>query len=229
MKRSWTNALLPAAIVAVSAALLPLSQSQAQSNLRERVAAAVETVEGACAKDIQNFCGKVTRGEGRLITCMQAFDDQLSRRCQWALYRVSRNLEGVVDRVERLAEACWNDIQSQCADAERIGQCIMEKRENLSPACGKVAASLRSAMQGLASLRGLPVVASDNSNLGEVIDIKRGPDGAIQAIEVEVDRMLGLGTRVVTITADKFEQIGDKVRLMLGRDEVKTLPETKSK
>jgi hypothetical protein len=134
-----------------------------------------------------------------------------------------------VDRVERLAEACWNDIESQCRDAERIGQCIMEKRGNLSPACGKVASSLKNAMQGLASLRGLQVVSSDNSNLGEVVDIKRGPDGAIQAIEVEVDRLLGIGGRVVTITADKFEQIGDKVRLMLGRDEVKTLPETKSK
>ena len=73
------------------------------------------------------------------------------------------------------------------------------------------------------------MVASDNSNLGEVVDIKRGADGAIQAIEVEVDRLLGIGGRVVTITADKFEQIGDKVRLMLGRDDVKTLPETKSR
>lgn len=229
MIRSWTNALLPAAIAAASVALFASHQSQAQTNIRDKVAAAVETVEGACAKDIQNFCGKVTRGEGRLITCMQAFDDQLSRRCQWALYRVSRNLEGAVDRVERLAEACWNDIETQCRDAERIGQCIMEKRGNLSPACGKVASNLRSAMQGLAGLRGLQVVASDNSNLGEVVDIKRGADGAIQAIEVEVDRLLGIGGRVVTITADKFEQIGDKVRLMLGRDDVKTLPETKSR
>lgn len=229
MKRSLTRALLPIAIAAVSVAVLPVSQSEAQSNIRERVAAAVETVEGACARDIQNFCGKVTRGEGRLLTCMQAYDDQLSRRCQWALYRVSRNLEGVMNRVERIADACWNDIEAQCKDAERIGQCIMEKRGSLSPACGKVASGLKSALQGLAGLRGLQVVASDNSNMGEVVDIKRAPDGTIQAIEVEVDRILGIGGKVVTITADKFEQIGDKVRLLLGRDEVKGLPETKSK
>lgn len=229
MMKSWVKAVVPVAIAAASVSLLAPGSSQAQTNLREKVAAAVETVEGACAKDIQNFCGKVTRGEGRLITCMQAFDDQLSRRCQWALYRVSRNIEGVVDRVERLADACWNDIQAQCADAERIGQCIMEKRGSLSAACGKVVSGLKSAVQGLASLRGLQVVASDNSNLGEVVDIRRGPDGAIQAIEVEMDRLLGIGSRVVTITADKFEQIGDKVRLMLGRDDVKAMPETKSR
>jgi hypothetical protein len=44
-----------------------------------------------------------------------------------------------------------------------------------------------------------------------------------------MDRLLCVGGRVVTITADKFEQIGDKVRLMLGRDDVKALPETKSR
>lgn len=229
MMRSLIKVILPIAIAAATAAVLLPNLSHAQSNIRERVAAAVETVEGACAADIQNFCGKVTRGEGRLVTCMQAFDDQLSRRCQWALYRASRNLEGVMNRVERLADACWTDIEAHCRGAERIGQCIMEKRGSLSAACGKVASSLRGAAQGLFSLRGLQAVASDNSNMGEVVDIKRGPDGAIQAIEVEVDRLLGIGGKVVTITADKFEQIGDKVRLLLGRDDVKSLPETKSR
>lgn len=229
MRRSLREMILPITLAISATALLPVSHSHAQSNIRERVAAAVETVEGACASDIQNFCGKVTRGEGRLLTCMQAFDDQLSRRCQWALYRVSRNLEGVMNRVERLAEACWNDIEANCKDAERIGQCIMEKRGSLSPACGKVASSLKSAVQGLAGLRGLQVVGSDNSGVGEVVDIKRGPDGAIQAIEIEMDRLLGIGGKVVTVTADKFEQIGDKIKLLLGRDEVKSLPEAKSK
>src|SRR6516164_2315967 len=71
----------------------PLSTT-AQSNLRERLAAAVETVEGACAADLKKFCGNVTRGEGRLVQCMQAFDDQLSKRCQFALYRYRLELGG---------------------------------------------------------------------------------------------------------------------------------------
>ena len=83
------------------------SSASPQSDLRERLAAAVETVEGACASDLKNFCGNVTRGEGRLVLCMQAFDDQLSKRCQFALYRVSRNLEAALTRVDRIAEACW--------------------------------------------------------------------------------------------------------------------------
>src|SRR3974377_2115578 len=90
----------------------------AQPNIRERLAAAVETVEGACASDLKNFCGNVSRSEGRLVLCMQAFDDQLSKRCQFPLYRVSRNIEAALTRVDRIAEACWNDIQEKCGDAD---------------------------------------------------------------------------------------------------------------
>lgn len=202
-----------------------ISAASAQSNLKERLAAAIETVQGACAADINNFCGKVTRGEGRLLTCMQAYDDQLSRRCQFAIYRVSRHLEGSLNRVERIADACWNDIEKNCGDAEKIGQCVVEKRASLSQECQTVIGALRNAVQGLAALRGLPVYGSDNADLGQVVEVSRAPDGTIQSIQIEIGRALGISPRVVTINADKFEQLADRVRLMLRGDEVQRLPE----
>ena len=87
-----------------AAAIWMPTDASAQANLRERVGAAVEAVEGACAADIAKFCGNVTRGEGRVLQCMQAFDDQLSRRCQFSLYRASRNLDHALDRVERIVK-----------------------------------------------------------------------------------------------------------------------------
>ena len=211
--------------VACMLATWGISQASAQSNLRERLAAAVETVEGACAADISNFCGKVTRGEGRLVSCMQAHDDQLSRGCQVAIYRVSRNLEGALNRVERIADACSNDIEKHCGDAEKIGQCVVEKRSSLSQGCQTVVATLRKAVQGLAALRGLPVQSSDNSDVGQVVDVAKGPDGTIQSIQVEIGRSLGISPKVVTINADKFEQLADRVKLQLGREDVQRLPE----
>ena len=199
--------------------------ASAQSNLRDRVSAAVETVEGACAADISNFCGKVTRGEGRILSCMQAYDDQLNRRCQFALYRVSRHLEGALNRVERVADSCWNDIEAHCGDADKIGQCVVEKRASLSQACQTVVANLRKAVQGLAALRGLPVHSSDNSEVGQVVEVAKGSDGTVQSIQIEVGRSLGISPKVVTINADKFEQLADRVRLQLGREEVQRLPE----
>lgn len=211
--------------VACMLATWGISQASAQSNLKERLAAAVETVEGACAADISNFCGKVTRGEGRLVSCMQAHDDQLSRGCQVAIYRVSRNLEGALNRVERIADACSNDIEKHCGDAEKIGQCVVEKRASMSQGCQTVVGTLRKAVQGLAALRGLPVHSSDNSDVGQVVEVAKGPDGTIQSIQVEIGRSLGISPKVVTINADKFEQLADRVKLQLGREDVQRLPE----
>ena len=131
-------------------------------------------IEGACASDVRNFCGNVTRGEGRLVLCMQAYDDQLSKRCQFALYRVSRNLESVVGRVGRIADACWNNIQEKCGDADKIGQCVMEKRASLTQPCQTVINDLQQAYQVLAALRGLPVHGSDGKELGQVVDAADG-------------------------------------------------------
>jgi hypothetical protein len=143
----------------VSAAVLALvwtssSLSAQQSSLSDRVAAGMQAVEGACAADVNKFCGNVTRGEGRLLVCMQAFDDQLSRGCQMSLYRASRNLEQALNRVERIADACGNELEAQCGNADRIGQCVMEKAASFSQPCQNVIAGLRQIGQGLGTTGG---------------------------------------------------------------------------
>jgi hypothetical protein len=222
-------ACVAAGLVHVSASAQSPPGATPQSNLRERLAAAVETVEGACASDLKQFCGNVTRGEGRLVQCMQAHDDQLSRRCQFALYRVSRNLEGALNRVDRIAEACWNDIQEKCADVDKIEQCVMEKRASLSQPCQTVIGALQQAYQGLAALRGRSVVSSDGKELGQVVEVNKGPDGKIHSIQIDFGRWLGLGSKTVTINADKFEHLADQVRLHLRGEEVQAMPDTTQK
>jgi hypothetical protein len=212
-----------------SAAAQPNPNTAAQSGLRDRIAAAVEMIEGACATDVKNFCGNVTRGEGRLVLCMQAYDDQLSKRCQFALYRVSRNLESVLSRVDRIADACWNDIQDKCGDADKIGQCVLEKRASLAQPCQTVINDLQQAYQGLAALRGLPAHSSDGKELGQVVEVNKGPDGKIQSIQLELGRWLGLGSKAVTITSDKFEQLADRIKLRLRGEDVQSMPDTTQK
>jgi hypothetical protein len=226
MAKTLTILLASAAWATVG---LAHSSASAETNLRERLAAAVETVEGACASDLRNFCGNVTRGEGRLLQCMQAYDDQLSLRCQFALYRVSRNLQSVLTRVDRIADACWSDIQEKCGNADKIGQCVMQNRTSLSQPCQTVIDTLRDAYQGLAAVRGRPVVSADGKELGQVVEVNKTPDGKIQSIEIHIGRWLGLGDKVVTISADKFEQLADQIRLRLRGDEVSSMPDATQK
>ena len=115
-----------------------------QSAIRDRVAQAIETIADACVADLDDFCGKVTSGEGRVAMCMRAHEDQLSSGCRSTLYRVARRLRSNVDRV---AEACWNEIKAQCGDESKIAQCLERKRGSLSPSCQTIVGALEQRLQ----------------------------------------------------------------------------------
>jgi len=197
----------------------------AKADLKDRLASAVETVEEHCGNDIDTFCGKVTRGEGRILLCMQAHEDQLSRGCQFAVYRVSRRLENALHRVERTADACWADVEAKCGDADRIGQCLREKHASLSRACQGTMEAIQKVVQGGLGLRGAQVESADNKGVGHVVDVERGSDGKIESVKVEVGRFLGLGSKIVTISGDKLEELGERIRLRISGEQVRTLPE----
>jgi len=201
------------------------SAGLAQSHLKERVQAAVEAVESRCGADINRFCGGVTRGEGRLLLCMQAFDDQLTRRCQFALYRASRNLERALDRVERIADACWSEIEANCTNADRIGQCLLEKTAVLSPTCRTVIDGVQQTLRNLATVRGLPVYSSDNEDVGRVVEVVRDGNDKVQALQIDIGRFLGVGGRTITIDANSFEQLADMIRLRLTAEAVRSAPD----
>jgi hypothetical protein len=187
------------------------------------MARAIETVESICADDIAEFCGAVTPGAGRLALCMRAHEDQFSRVCQAALDRVSSTLERSAARV---TEICWNEVRALCGDTDRVGLCVAQKKASLSPPCETIVTILGQRVQGLMARVGMPVYSSDDKVLGQVAQVVRGPDGKVQSIQVDIGRLLGLGTKVVTISPDKFEQLAG-IKLRLSDAEIRSLPEAK--
>ena len=59
-----------------------------------------------------------------------------------------------------------------------------------------------------------------------MVEVVKGPDDKVQSIQVDIGRVLGLGTKVVTITADKFEQLPG-IKVLLSDAEVRSLPDAK--
>ena len=196
-------------------------------DFRSRMAGAIETIAGACADDIDDFCGKVTPGAGRLAMCMRAFEDQFSRDCRAALDRVSSNVER---SAAHITEMCWNEVRALCGDTDSLAQCVVQKKGSLSRPCATIVTILgqrvQGRMQGLMAQVGMPVYSSDDKALGQVAQVVKGPDGKVQSIQVDIGRMLGLGTKVVTITPDKFEQLAG-IKLRLSDAEIRSLPEAK--
>ncbi len=196
----------------------------AQSDLRDRVASGIESVEAACAPDIERYCGEVSPGEGRVALCMRAYADQLSRRCRFTLFRVSRNLR---QNVENIADECLNGIKQQCGNTGNISECAVQKSSSLSPACQSVVQAIQQVNQKIAQLKNMPVYSSDGTDLGRVVEVQRTPDGQLQSVQIQVGRFLGLGDKVVTIDGDKIQQMADNIRLRLNGDQVRNLPEAK--
>jgi Golgi apparatus protein 1 len=193
----------------------------ADGDFRDRMADAIAMVEDACAADIDFFCGKVTPGEGRLALCMRAHEDQLSRGCRFGVYRVARNIGQFA---QRTAEACWQEVRALCGDADRIGPCVAQKKGSLSPSCADITTMLGQRVEELTARVGMPVYSPDGKVLGQVAEVSKGTDGKVQSIQVDIGRVLGLGTKVVAIGADKIEPLaGIKVRL--SEAELRAMPE----
>lgn len=200
-----------------------------RSQIQDRVAAGIEKLQSACRTEMANLCRSVTPGEGRLILCMQAHEDKISNQCGMALFETTRNIEQAANRVEKLANACWGDIQRLCTGGGSIGQCVLANRASLSPPCQAAVAAIQppqQAQQGQPaqpSLTGLAIYSADGVKLGEITGVRMGLNGQMQMIRAEMGSQLGLGTTTVLITPDELEWKGDRLQLLMNTEQVRNV------
>jgi PRC-barrel domain len=199
------------------------ADSQSKSPFGDQVADAIETVEDACAADIEDYCGAVPSGRGGLALCMLSHEGLLSARCRFGLYRAARKLESNVGQV---AEMCLKEIQGLCGETGGIRQCLEQKKGSLSSSCRRIVEAVGQRAHRLMGLVGMPVLSSDNKELGQVVEVTKGPDGKIQSIQFDIGRLLGIGSKVVAVTADKLERLPG-IKLQLSEKDVRSLPEAK--
>jgi len=131
-------------VITAAAALLLFgacanAQTLIQSGIEARLAAAVSKLENACSDDLKKYCSTVTPGEGRFLLCLEAHEDKIGSRCDYALFDAARNLDRALDRIVQAADACWSDIAKHCAGIPegggRIAQCLIAKKTSLNDAC----------------------------------------------------------------------------------------------
>lgn len=151
MNFSFPGSLSLAIAATAIGVLVGLSQAQAQmpQKIEARVNSAVQKLQAACSEDLKKYCSTVTPGEGRLLLCLEAHEDKISTKCDYALYDASQKLERALDRIEQTADACWSDIEKYCATIPegggRIAQCLVGKKASLKAACKKAIGNLQAA------------------------------------------------------------------------------------
>ena len=122
----------------------PLARTGAAQTPAQDVTAAMqgelaEQVLEGCNTELARFCAEVTPDEGRLLACLYAHGDKLSKQCDYALHTAAARLERAISAVTYVASECRAEIQTHCAGIAagqgRVAQCLKDHKRELSPGC----------------------------------------------------------------------------------------------
>src|SRR5262245_66460689 len=99
----------------------------------------IASVKEGCQKELDSFCKGVTPGEGRVLSCLYAYEDKLSGRCEYALYDASTQLEYAVATLTYVAKECEADLEKHCAAVKagegRLAACLKKNEKDITQRC----------------------------------------------------------------------------------------------
>jgi hypothetical protein len=124
-------------------AILSVGSASAQTDigkaLKEKLAARITKLESACGDDIKKFCSNVTPGEGRILYCMHAYEDQLSVKCGYELEDAATNVQDAADNLKDAITACKAEITGVCGNTTpgegRVATCLIANKATASKPC----------------------------------------------------------------------------------------------
>jgi hypothetical protein len=150
---SMKRVLLACAVLAFALTLsenAAYSQSDVVKAVQDKLTAGIAKLETACSEDIKKYCSNVTPGEGRVLHCMQAYEDKISAQCGYAEQEAALNLQMAVDRLKEAVMACKDDITKFCGKTQpgqgRVAQCLIANKTAASAPCAGAIQKLQTAV-----------------------------------------------------------------------------------
>ena len=127
----------------VMISFLPINLAYSQTDVAKTFVAKmldqIARLEKSCAKDVKRYCTNVTPGEGRMIYCMQAFEDKISPRCAFDLGEIVLDLQASTDALKTAVNACRVEIGGVCGKVQpgsgRIAACLVANKATVSKDC----------------------------------------------------------------------------------------------
>jgi hypothetical protein len=123
----------------VALLLLALPAVAAEDPLQKGVQGALDTFTQGCQQELTTFCKNVTPGEGRILACLYAFQDQLSPKCEYALYDSVSQLDRTLTNLSYVVGECRDDLKKNCADVKpgegRLLDCLGKNEAKVSNRC----------------------------------------------------------------------------------------------
>jgi Cysteine rich repeat len=135
-------------LLAVLSASAASAQTSIGKTILDKLNAGVEKLESVCANDIKKYCSKVTPGEGRMVYCMQAFEDKISPKCTFALEEAAAKILNAAEALKNGVVACKAEINGVCGKIKpgegRIATCLLENKTTASAGCAEAIAKVQS-------------------------------------------------------------------------------------
>jgi hypothetical protein len=126
------------------------SQSDLVKAVQDKLTAGIAKLQSACSEDIKKYCSNVTPGEGRVLHCMQAYEDKISPQCGYAEQEAALNLQMAIDRLKEAVIACSDDIAKLCNKTQpgqgRVAQCLIANKAAASGQCAGAIQKLQTAV-----------------------------------------------------------------------------------
>jgi hypothetical protein len=123
----------------VALLLLALPAVAAEDPLQKGVQGALDTFTQGCQQELTTFCKNVTPGEGRILACLYAFQDQLSPKCEYALYDSVSQLDRTLTNLSYVIGECRDDLKKNCAEVKpgegRLLDCLSKNEAKVSNRC----------------------------------------------------------------------------------------------
>ncbi len=89
-----------------------------------------------CAEEIAKYCKEVKPGGGRILSCLNEHQTELSASCKGKIEESKKKLA-------EAQQACSGDMEKYCKDVKpgegRIIRCLREHMQELSAACKRMA------------------------------------------------------------------------------------------
>jgi hypothetical protein len=127
------------------------AEDDVAKSVHDKLIAKVQSLQDSCAADIKKYCKAVTPGEGRVIYCLQAFEDKISAKCQFELEETVSNFNVSADGLKDIIVACRAEIMGPCGKVQpgqgRVAACLLQNKSSASKECVDAIQKLESALQ----------------------------------------------------------------------------------
>lgn len=97
------------------------------------------SVKAECEDEHSKYCANVVFFGGRIIRCMNQFEETFSPKCKQAFHEGKERMDEMLPKIFHSIDACEDDLQRTCSDLKpwsgKLIDCLRLNQDKISNEC----------------------------------------------------------------------------------------------